>query len=38
MVGIVADIVVDGEIVRSESSNKNLLTKVLKERKKTAAQ
>ena len=36
MVGIVADIVVDGEIVRSESSNKNLLTKVLKKRRKTA--
>lgn len=37
MVGIVVDIVVDGEIVRTESSNKNLLHKVLRARSRTAA-
>jgi len=38
MIGIVVDIVVDGEVVRTESSNSSLLSKVLRERKKTAAQ
>jgi len=36
MIGIVVDIVVDEEVVRTESSNASLLSKVLKERKKTA--
>lgn len=35
MIGVVVDIVVGGEVVRTESSNANLLTKVLKERKKS---
>jgi hypothetical protein len=37
MVGVVVDIVVGDEIVRSDSSNRNLLTKVLKERSSTAS-
>lgn len=37
MVGVVVDIVVDGEVVRSDSNNRSLLNKVLKERTSTAA-
>ncbi len=37
MVGVVVDIVVGDEIVRSESNSKNLLNKVLKERSNTAS-
>ncbi len=37
MVGVVVDIVVDGEVVKTDSSNRSLLTKVLKERIKTAS-
>jgi len=32
MTGVVVDVLVDGEIVRTESSNRALLTKVLKNR------
>lgn len=32
MTGVVVDVIVDGEIVRTESSNRALLTKALKNR------
>lgn len=37
MVGIVVDIVVDGETVKTDSSNRSLLTKVMKDRSSTAS-
>lgn len=37
MTGIVVDVIVDGEVVRTESSNRALLNKVLRERRSTAS-
>lgn len=37
MIGVVVDVVVNGEVVRSDSNNRSLLNKVLKERTSTAS-